>query len=246
MRKLSALDKRRIHGGTGRTFVHAPVLRRDARAGRTDAPLRRRRRPRRPELLGGAGPDARLRRTQRGREDHGDADRARRARAGRGHRALERGARSTAPMRARFGYMPEERGLYPKMRVREQLVYFARLHALGAAGRRGRRRPLDRAARPRPACRRPRRDALARQPAARPARRGARPRPGGARARRAVLRAGPDRGRRDERRAARARRGRRARGLLLAPARARRAAVRRRRDHQGRPARGLRRRRRAA
>ena len=35
-------------------------------------------------------------------------------------------------MRARFGYMPEERGLYPKMRVRDQLVYFARLHGLTA------------------------------------------------------------------------------------------------------------------
>src|SRR3954451_15640512 len=36
--------------------------------------------------------------------------------------------------RARFGYMPEERGLYPKMRVRDQLAYFARLHGLcGAA-----------------------------------------------------------------------------------------------------------------
>ncbi len=34
--------------------------------------------------------------------------------------------------RARFGYMPEERGLYPKMRVRDQLVYFARLHGLDA------------------------------------------------------------------------------------------------------------------
>jgi ABC-2 type transport system ATP-binding protein len=30
--------------------------------------------------------------------------------------------------RRRFGYMPEERGLYPKMRVRDQLVYLARLH----------------------------------------------------------------------------------------------------------------------
>ncbi len=30
--------------------------------------------------------------------------------------------------RRRFGYMPEERGLYPKMRVHEQLVYLARLH----------------------------------------------------------------------------------------------------------------------
>jgi len=32
--------------------------------------------------------------------------------------------------RVRFGYMPEERGLYPKMKVREQLVYLARLHGL--------------------------------------------------------------------------------------------------------------------
>lgn len=30
--------------------------------------------------------------------------------------------------RRRFGYMPEERGLYPKMKVAEQLVYLARLH----------------------------------------------------------------------------------------------------------------------
>ena len=29
--------------------------------------------------------------------------------------------------RTRFGYMPEERGLYPRMRVRDQLVYFGRL-----------------------------------------------------------------------------------------------------------------------
>jgi ABC-2 type transport system ATP-binding protein len=32
--------------------------------------------------------------------------------------------------RRRFGYMPEERGLYPKMRLEEQLVYLARLHGL--------------------------------------------------------------------------------------------------------------------
>ncbi|HOT24640.1 MAG TPA: ATP-binding cassette domain-containing protein [Thermoleophilia bacterium] len=32
--------------------------------------------------------------------------------------------------RLRFGYMPEERGLYPQMRVFDQLVYFARLHGL--------------------------------------------------------------------------------------------------------------------
>ena len=35
--------------------------------------------------------------------------------------------------RRRFGYMPEERGLYPKMRVRDQLVYLARLHGVQAA-----------------------------------------------------------------------------------------------------------------
>jgi ABC-2 type transport system ATP-binding protein len=35
--------------------------------------------------------------------------------------------------RTRFGYMPEERGLYPKMRVRDQLVYLARLHGVDAA-----------------------------------------------------------------------------------------------------------------
>jgi ABC-2 type transport system ATP-binding protein len=39
----------------------------------------------------------------------------------------------TFDTRRRFGYMPEERGLYPKMRVTEQLVYFARLHGLDAA-----------------------------------------------------------------------------------------------------------------
>lgn len=32
--------------------------------------------------------------------------------------------------RCGFGYMPEERGLYPRMRVAEQLVYFGRLHGL--------------------------------------------------------------------------------------------------------------------
>ena len=32
--------------------------------------------------------------------------------------------------RVRFGYMPEERGLYPKMKVREQLAYFGRLSGL--------------------------------------------------------------------------------------------------------------------
>jgi ABC-2 type transport system ATP-binding protein len=34
--------------------------------------------------------------------------------------------------RARFGYMPEQRGLYPRMRVRDQVVYFGRLHGLSS------------------------------------------------------------------------------------------------------------------
>jgi ABC-2 type transport system ATP-binding protein len=36
------------------------------------------------------------------------------------------------PERLRFGYMPEERGLYPRMPVGEQLAYFGRLHGLDA------------------------------------------------------------------------------------------------------------------
>jgi ABC-2 type transport system ATP-binding protein len=32
--------------------------------------------------------------------------------------------------RLRFGYMPEERGLYPQMRVIDQIAYFARLHGM--------------------------------------------------------------------------------------------------------------------
>jgi ABC-2 type transport system ATP-binding protein len=35
--------------------------------------------------------------------------------------------------RRHIGYMPEERGLYPRMKVAEQLVYLARLHGLSAA-----------------------------------------------------------------------------------------------------------------
>jgi ABC-2 type transport system ATP-binding protein len=38
--------------------------------------------------------------------------------------------------RRRFGYLPEERGLYGKLKVREQIAYFGRLHGVPA--------PLDR------------------------------------------------------------------------------------------------------
>ncbi len=44
-----------------------------------------------------------------------------------------RGAEIDEDNRRRIGYMPEERGLYPKMRVGEQLTYFAKLHGLEAA-----------------------------------------------------------------------------------------------------------------
>nr|WP_314844428.1 ATP-binding cassette domain-containing protein [uncultured Microbacterium sp.] len=39
----------------------------------------------------------------------------------------------TSADRRLFGYMPEERGLYPKMKVLEQIVYLARLHGFSKA-----------------------------------------------------------------------------------------------------------------
>jgi ABC-2 type transport system ATP-binding protein len=49
-----------------------------------------------------------------------------------------RGRPVDGPARRRFGYIPEERGLYPKMRVLEQLVYLARLHGVSRAAARTR------------------------------------------------------------------------------------------------------------
>lgn len=43
------------------------------------------------------------------------------------------GTEVVASDRRRFGYMPEERGLYPKMKVLEQIVYLARLHGFSKA-----------------------------------------------------------------------------------------------------------------
>ncbi|MDE3031333.1 MAG: ATP-binding cassette domain-containing protein [Acidobacteriota bacterium] len=40
------------------------------------------------------------------------------------------GASVSAGDRRRFGYMPEERGLYPGMRIGDQLVYIGRLHGM--------------------------------------------------------------------------------------------------------------------
>ena len=39
----------------------------------------------------------------------------------------------TATDRVGIGYMPEERGLYPKMKLHEQIVYFAQLHGVDKA-----------------------------------------------------------------------------------------------------------------
>ena len=44
-----------------------------------------------------------------------------------------RGRPLDAAVRRRIGYIPEERGLYPKMRVQEQVVYFGRLHGMDPA-----------------------------------------------------------------------------------------------------------------
>jgi ABC-2 type transport system ATP-binding protein len=44
------------------------------------------------------------------------------------------GAPATREQQRRFGYMPEERGLYPKMRVDRHLRYLAALHGCGDAG----------------------------------------------------------------------------------------------------------------
>ncbi len=49
-----------------------------------------------------------------------------------------RGAPVDARVRRRFGYMPEERRLYPKMRVLDQLVYLARLHGVARSDARAR------------------------------------------------------------------------------------------------------------
>ena len=47
-----------------------------------------------------------------------------------------------AATRGTFGYMPEERGLYPRMKVAEQLAYLARLHGFDRSGADRRAREL--------------------------------------------------------------------------------------------------------
>src|SRR5579864_8952010 len=48
------------------------------------------------------------------------------------------GRRVDADMRHAFGYLPEERGLYPKMKITDQLLFFGRLHGMQTADARRR------------------------------------------------------------------------------------------------------------
>lgn len=52
------------------------------------------------------------------------------------------GAPVSAAVRKRFGYMPEERGLYPKQGVLDQLTYLGRLHGMAQDDARGRAQEL--------------------------------------------------------------------------------------------------------
>ncbi len=49
-----------------------------------------------------------------------------------------RGTELNRATRSRFGYMPEERGLYPKQPVLDQLVYLGRLHGMSSAAAKAR------------------------------------------------------------------------------------------------------------
>ena len=103
--------------------------------------LRRDARPRRPDVRGPARRSLRLPRRQRRRQDDDDAHLPGHPPCRRGRDALGRPADGRLPRRT-WGYLPEERGLYPRMAVLDQLVYFASLY--GAAAR---RRPARGAAR---------------------------------------------------------------------------------------------------
>lgn len=56
--------------------------------------------------------------------------------AAHGGEVLLDGEPLTAQLRASFGYMPEERGLYPKQPIIDQLVYLGQLHRMSAHGAR--------------------------------------------------------------------------------------------------------------
>lgn len=59
-----------------------------------------------------------------------------------GGEVLWQGRPATATDRRSFGYMPEERGLFPRMSLVDQLVFFARLHGFSTADATERARDL--------------------------------------------------------------------------------------------------------
>ena len=90
-----------------------------------------------------------------------------------------KGRPSTELPRRTFGYLPEERGLYPRMKVLDQLVFFAGLYGVPRKAAEKEVRALA-GALPRPRVRRPpRRAALQGQPAEDPVHRRDPPRPRG-------------------------------------------------------------------
>ena len=145
-------------------------------------------------------------------------------------RPIDQDARRT------FGYLPEERGLYPSMKVLDQLA-LPRPAARADEGRRRRRvDPLARRARAGRSGRRRAGGPLARQPAARPADQRPAPQARRARARRTVLRPRPGRRRCPVQGARRRGPPRRHRAVLVAPARPRRGPLRAGRGRRPRPA----------
>ena len=124
-----------------------------------------------------ARPCLRLPRLQRRRQDDDDADRPRRPPGRRRHDHAGAASTIDALPRPTWGYLPEERGLYPKMTVLDQLVFFAGLHGVPATAATARGARLARPV-PRPRLRRPaRRGALEGQPAEGPVPRRGPPRP---------------------------------------------------------------------
>ena len=145
-----------------------------------------------------------------------------------------RGTESQLLPRSTWGYLPEERGLYPRMKVLDQLVFFAGLQ--GVPSDRARRDALGwlRRFRAEDLARAPRRAAVQGQPAEDPVHRGRAPRPAGPADGRAVHRPRPRQRDAPARGVPRAPRPRAHRRLLDAPDGGRRGLVRVGRDRRPR------------
>ena len=116
----------------------AIVARRCSRSGASPSTTAQRHGARRRVVDGAPRPAPRLPRAERRRQDDDDALHLRARRPRRPARCRWDGRPVDADMRLRFGYMPEQRGLYPRMRVGEQLAYFAQHHGLSGRDARAR------------------------------------------------------------------------------------------------------------